>query len=176
MNDTLISVIARHAVSSPDKAAVVFKDELVTYRQLAARIAAAGRKLTAMGVKRGDCVLCTALSKPGTLAVYFGIQYAGATAVSMDKNAAPENAFSIYEDTNAVLYLTDRPMKGYEDRCTLYSLRDFYAAVCDEADSAAAGQDVSGTGDGEAGNDRPAGGRVAADPEDIAECRQVLAC
>ena len=164
IENTLISMIGRHAVETPEKEAVVFRKDTVTYAQLAGRIACAGRQLKAMGIKKGDCVLYTALSKPETVVTYLGIQYAGATAVAMDKNGTPENGYAVYTDTEAVLFLTDRPMKDFEDRCRLYSLRSFYASVCEEA--AALPESTLSCG-GEAGTQMS--DRVPVDGEDIAE-------
>ena len=174
MQNTLISMIEAHAQQTPDREAVVFKKDVLTYAQLAARIAAAGRLLMGMGIQRGDCVLYTALSKPETVVTYLGIQYAGATAVAMDKNATPENGYAIYADTQACLYLTDRPMKGFEEKCRLHSLKAFYAQVCADAQAGAQGCEADAPQpEGSAGQAHAAhaaqAGRVAVDAEDIAE-------
>ena len=126
---TLVSIVKEHALTQPDKEALIFKKETLTYRELDERITAAGELLAKMGIKKGDRVLFTALSRPDMAFVYLGIQYAGGIVVFMDRNATPENALSIYEDTQASLFLTDRPMKGYEDQVSLYSLKKFVAQV-----------------------------------------------
>ena len=133
---TLVQAVSELAAVQPEAPAVLFKSEVLTYAQLSARIRRVGSMLMQMGIHRGDRVLYTALSKPETVVMYLGIQYAGGTAVAMDKNATPENASGIYEDTTASLFLTDRPMKGYEETCRLYSLKELYTRACasDEAD------------------------------------------
>ena len=127
MIQTLVQRIAELAAVQPDKPAVCFKKDMLTYAQLFEQIKAAGSLLRKMGLQRGDRVLYTALSKPEAVVTLLGIQYAGCIVVAMDKNATPENGWSIYEDTTASLYLTDRSMKGYEDQCRVYSLKEFYA-------------------------------------------------
>ncbi len=126
---TLFSCVEAHAKRQPEKEALLFKKESLTYAELDRRIKRAAALLRTMGIKKGDRVLFTALSKPDMAVVYLGIQRCGGIVVFMDKNAFPENALSIYEDTNASLFLTDMPMKGYEERIRLHSLRGF----CEEA-------------------------------------------
>ena len=113
--DTLIKRIIYLAGTDPDKLAAAFKKDRLTYSELADKIINIGTRLALMGVKRGDRVLFTAVSKPEMIAAYLGIQYCGAVAVFIDKNTTPENAAAVYEDAKAVLYLTDKPMKGCEN-------------------------------------------------------------
>lgn len=126
MFDTLVNRILCLGETQTDKWAAVFKKERLTYGQLAEKIRLIGSRLTFMGVKPGDRVLFTAVSKPEMIAVYLGIQYAGAIAVFMDKNSNKENAAFIYEDAGAVLFLTDKLMKEYEEKMNLISLKAVY--------------------------------------------------
>lgn len=128
MFDTLIRRIFELSDSQPDKTAVAFKKETVTYRMLAQKIRNIGANLAHMGIKRGERVLFTALSKPEMVACYLGIQYCGAVAVFMDKNGTAENSVAVYEDAQAALFLTDKPMKGLPDHIRLFSLKQLYAA------------------------------------------------
>lgn len=155
---TLIARIGELAKTQPEKEALIFKKEMLTYEGLSRRIEAAGRLLAGMGIRKGDRVLFTALSKPDMAVVYLGIQYCGGIVVFMDKNATPENALSIYEDTQATLFLTDRPMKGYEERVRLYSLKQFCAEVEAQVASDEPGPQEQGGAP-----------YVFPDPEDVAE-------
>lgn len=132
MFDTLIRRIFELSGSQPDKTAVAFKKETVTYRELSEKIRAIGSNLARMGVKRGDRVLFTALSKPEMVSAYLGIQYCGAVAVFIDKNSTPENSAMVYEDAQGALFLTDKPMKDFESRVKLCSLKQLYAAAAAE--------------------------------------------
>lgn len=113
--DTLIKRIIYLAGTNPDKLAAAFKKDRLTYSELANKIINIGTRLALMGVRRGDRVIFTAVSKPEMIAAYLGIQYCGAVAVFIDKNTTPENAIAVYEDAQAVLYLTDKPMKDCEN-------------------------------------------------------------
>ncbi len=128
MFDTLIRRVFELAGSELDKTAVAFKKDSLTYRMLADKIRAAGVTLARMGITRGDRVLFTALSKPEMVTAYLGIQYIGAVAVFIDKNSSPESAAAIYEDAQAVLFITDKPMKEHGENLNLFSLKQLYAS------------------------------------------------
>ena len=127
MFDTLVKRINELATEQPEKLAVAFKKEQLTYQQLNERIMMIGCRLNKMGIQKGDRVLFTALSKHEMVAAYLGIQFCGAIAVFIDKNATLENIEFVYKDTEASLLLTDKPMKGYEDRLKIVSLKKIYS-------------------------------------------------
>ena len=129
-------ILAEHVLElakcQPDKPALLFKKDSLSYRAFAERIVKCASFLSGLGIRKGDRVLFTALSKPETVVVYLGIQYAGAVAVSMDKNATPEAGWQIYSDTEASLYITDKPCGEYKEQMRIFSLRELYH-VCVEA-------------------------------------------
>lgn len=129
MIETLAERIGQLGRTMPGRPAVAFKKELLTYGELAERMRTIGGRLVELGVKRGDRVLFSATSKPEAVAVYLGIQYAGAVAVFIDKNATAANAALIYEATGAAVFFTDKPMKGF-DACRTYSLRKLFSDPC----------------------------------------------
>jgi long-chain acyl-CoA synthetase len=136
MFDTLIRRIGDLALQQPDRLAVAFKKERLTYAQLDEKIRCIGNMLKSMGIKRGDRVLFTALSKPEMVAAYLGIQYCGGIAVFIDKNATLESIEFVYGDTDASLFLTYRSLKGYEGNMRTYSLKGIYNEdrVCGDGD------------------------------------------
>lgn len=128
MFDTLIHRIGELAEVQPDQLAVAFKKDCLTYQELYRKIQTTGSVLRErFGVKKNDRVMLTALSKPEMVVAYLGIQYSGAVPVFADKNSTAENAALIYEDSGSCLYLTDKPMKGFEETVKLYSLRSICA-------------------------------------------------
>lgn len=121
--ETLVERVAELAKKQPEHLAVAFKNEKLSYEQLNEKMIQIGKRLFELGVHRGDRVLISATSKPEMVVAYLGIHYAGGVAVFVDKNATVENAFFIYRDTQAVLFLTDKPMKERTAECRTYSLR-----------------------------------------------------
>lgn len=114
------------AAHCPEKKAVVFKGEYLTYRELCRRIAGMADDLVGEGITHGDRVCFSAVSKPEMVAAYMAIQACGAVAVFLDKNGTPENMAEICKEAGAKLLLTDKPMKEYAKECRVLSLRKLY--------------------------------------------------
>lgn len=110
----------------PDKKAVVFKGEYLTYRELCRRIAGMAELLSGEGIAQGDRVCFSAVSRPEMVAAYMAVQACGAAAVFLDKNGTPENMMAICGEAGAKLLLTDKPMKEYAEKCRVLSLRELY--------------------------------------------------
>lgn len=126
MQDYLINRISWLAKNSPDKLAVAFKAETLTYRQLMQRIEGIARLLQKEGIQQGDRVCFTALSKPEMVAIYLGIQLSGGIAVFLDKNSTPQNMSDICKESGAKLLLTDKPMGEYAEDLPLRPMRALY--------------------------------------------------
>lgn len=124
--ENLLNRLIKLAAACPDKKAVIFKEEYLTYRELGRRIAGMAERLTLEGITHGDRVCFSAVSKPEMVVAYMAIQACGAVAVFLDKNGTPENMAAICEEAGAKLLLTDKPMKEYAERCRVLSLRDLY--------------------------------------------------
>ena len=127
MFETLVNRICQLGDSQPDKLAVAFKQETLTYRELKQKMMDMASRIAELGVQKGDRVLFSATSKPEMVAAFLAVQYAGAVSVFIDKNATADNAAFIYKDTGASIFFTDKPLKGYENDCRTYSLRGLYA-------------------------------------------------
>ncbi len=135
--NTLVQRILELARTKPDAVAVAFKKEKLTYARLAEKIRTIGTELKKRDIQVGDRILFSAVSKPEMVAVYLGIQYAGAIAVFIDKNSTAENAAAVYEDAGASLFLTDKPMKerngkDWGEHCRVASMKQLYAAPAPE--------------------------------------------
>ena len=119
--------------SQPEKTAVIFKTESLSYKQLYQKALAIGTQLRNMGIQAGDRVCFSAVSKPEMIAVYLGIHVCKAVAVFLDKNATPKHMKEIYQTAGAKLLLTDKPMKEAGQNCTVFSLRQLYAEAGDSS-------------------------------------------
>ena len=125
--DTLVNRIGELAVKQPEKLAVAFKTEQLTYGQLFAKVVQVSEQLKKLGIEKGDRVSFTAVSKPEMVALYLGVQLCGGIAVFLDKNSTAENMAMIYKDSQSRLLLTDKPMKEYADGCHLFSMKKLYS-------------------------------------------------
>ena len=129
---TLLGRVAELAETQPDRPAVSFRTETLTYAALLAKAAGIAAALTQMGIRPGDRVLFTALSKPEMAACYLGLSHIGAVSVFIDKNSTPQNALAVYDDAEAVLFLTDRPLGEIDAHYRIASLKSIYADAQDK--------------------------------------------
>lgn len=124
--DILLNRLINLSAICPDKQAVIFKGEQLTYQELCRRVGGMAEIMQAEGISHGDRVCFSAVSKPEMVAAYMAVHACGAVAVFIDKNGIPENIAAIYEDAGAKLLLIDKPMKEYAEKCHILSLRELY--------------------------------------------------
>lgn len=124
--DNLLNRLVDLSLTCPDKHAVIFKGEQLTYWELCRRIKGMAKLIRAEGISCGDRVCFSAVSRPEMVVAYMAIHACGAVAVFLDKNGTPQNMAEIYEDSGAKLLLTDKPMKECAERCHILSLRESY--------------------------------------------------
>ena len=133
MEKTLVNRIIELAKDSPDKLAVAFKDVTLTYRELAITAAGMCEVLRFNGVKHGDKVSFSATSKVETIVIYLAIHMSGGVAVFLDKNATPMSMADIYEASDSVVLLTDKPLKSEEARCNVLPLKEKYVEAIERS-------------------------------------------
>lgn len=114
MIDTLVNRVFELAKKTPDKIAVAFKKEQLTYKELAMKVLGISEYLKAEGVSAGDRVCYSAISKPEMVAVYLGISLCGGVTVFLDKNSTVENMLLVYEESGSKLMLTNKKIKCEE--------------------------------------------------------------
>lgn len=127
MIETLIQRVKHLAVERQTKLAVAFKNETLTYGELYDKVLKVASRMRELGIEKGDRVLFSAVSKPEMVVIYLAIQLVSAVAVFVDKNSTPANAVKIYKDAKAKLFFTDKPIRGFENECMIYSLKQVYS-------------------------------------------------
>ncbi len=132
--NTLANRILELSGQTPNKAAVIFKKEKLTYQELAKKAIGIAEILKKEGIQPGDRVCYMAISKPEMVAAYLGISLCGGVAVFLDKNSTNETMLSIYDEAGASLLLTNKRFKEEEtgERYRIHSLSEVYQ-VADEA-------------------------------------------
>ncbi|MBR3042097.1 MAG: AMP-binding protein [Eubacterium sp.] len=124
--DTLVNRIHELSSLHGDKMAVAFKKEVLSYSELFEASLHMALLLKELDVKKGDSVSFSAVSKPEMVVTYLALQMIGAVSVYLDKNSTAANMYDIYDTSDSVLLLTDKPMKEYQERCNVVSLRKLY--------------------------------------------------
>lgn len=143
---TLIDALYRHAEQQPDKIAVFFRDQSLTYAQLRDSAAQLGGYLQSLGVTVGDRVMLTGASRPAYLIGLLAVQLIGGVTVPVDRNPKPATLTYIHQLTEAKYYLSTSQKVPAEIPTLLYT----------DALSAAAAHNVTA---------QP----IAADPDRLAE-------
>lgn len=99
--------IATVAGRTPDKAALCFEGENVSYAALARRIDQVGAALTAAGVARGDCVAWLGLNHPALLATLFACARLGALFMPLNWRLTPTEQRAMLLDCPPALLCVD---------------------------------------------------------------------
>lgn len=128
MYQTIVEAVLAHGVDTPDKLAVAFKKNQITYAELCSLMKnIAFRLKNEYGVCKGDFVMLAGVSKPEYVAAYLAIQYLGAVSVPMDKTAKLENILDVYHYAEPRIMLSDYNLAGEDVRNI--SLKELYASV-----------------------------------------------
>lgn len=121
MAQTLVEAVLNHAQTSPDKSAVCFRNEVLSYSDLATRVMNAAVILKEHHVIKGSRVLLTAVSKSEYVVGLLAIQFLNAVSVPIDKNAHKDSILDIAAMIEPVLMLSDTQDAG--EAIPLLSLR-----------------------------------------------------
>jgi fatty-acyl-CoA synthase len=103
----LSDLIARHAAFTPDKPALIFEGELLSYRAFHERVETAAKALKAeFSVSRGDRVAILSLNRPDYLVLLYACARLGAMLVPLNcRLAAAEQMFILSDAAAKVLVL-----------------------------------------------------------------------
>jgi len=109
----LCSLIERNAAFSPQKPAIIFERETLTYAVFEARIAQAARALKAeFGVGRGDRVAILSLNHPDYLVLLYACARLGAILVPLNWRLAIAEQVFILSDAGAKVLVLQQAFAG----------------------------------------------------------------
>jgi len=103
---SLVRVDQLTGCGDPDRPAVTFKAETLTYAQLADRVARAANGLHALGVRRGDRVAVYAEKRVETVVALLAIAAAGAVFVPLNPLFKTRHLAYVIEDCAPVVMIT----------------------------------------------------------------------
>src|SRR5580704_15235285 len=104
----LSDLIERNAAFTPDKPALIFEGETLTYAALAARIEQTARALKGeFGVSRGDRVAILSLNRPDYLVLLYACARLGAMLVPLNWRLAVAEQLFILSDAGAKLLVLE---------------------------------------------------------------------
>jgi long-chain acyl-CoA synthetase len=93
--------VAEHAAARPDAPALLFPSGVVSYGELATRVAALAAHLDQLGVGADDRVVIALPNLPVTVAASLAVQALGATAVEVNREAGAAALSAILAETEA---------------------------------------------------------------------------
>ncbi|CAG1019773.1 partial polyketide synthase PksJ, partial [Burkholderiaceae bacterium] len=102
----LHALFAAQAARTPDAAAVVDGNAVITYHELAVRVGRLARRLQALGVKRGERVALCVERSPQMLVGLLAIMQSGAAYVPLDPAHPVSRLVSMCEDSEPRVLLT----------------------------------------------------------------------
>jgi acyl-CoA synthetase (AMP-forming)/AMP-acid ligase II len=114
-------LLLRSARRHPDKEALVFPGERLTYRELADRSWNVARSLVALGVQPGEHVGVLMTNHPDLLASVFGASLIGAVVVPINARYRTNELQFLIEDADLVALLTHDAADAYVDFTALVS-------------------------------------------------------
>ena len=126
MFKTIVEAVLSHAQVSPDKLAICFKGNELTYAELGRHIKAFAYVIhNEYGVSSQSLVMISALSKPEFVTALLAVQFLGGTVVPVDKSAVEETMKRLYRTVEPVIFLTDSKIADDGIKCV--SLKGTYA-------------------------------------------------
>ncbi len=109
----LCSLIERNAAFAPNKAAIIFEGETLSYAAFNTRIAQTSRALKAeFGVGRGDRVAILSLNRPDYLVLLYACARLGAILVPLNWRLAVAEQIFILSDASAKVLVLEQAFAG----------------------------------------------------------------
>ena len=110
---SLARIIERWAGVQPEKVALHFHGEDISYARLWQRIEAATLRLASLGVERGDRVAWLGANHPEMLAILFALARLGAMLVPLNFRLAPPEHEAILRHADAGILILDADFHGH---------------------------------------------------------------
>ena len=102
--------VRRHAHATPDRVAIRFEGQSITWADLDDRIRRLAAGLHAQGVRKGDRVAILMLNRPEFVESTLAANAIGAIAVPVNFRLAPEEAAYVVAHSDAQVLVTDAPL------------------------------------------------------------------
>lgn len=107
---SVVENIAKHAASKPYKLALADSSTAFTYDKLWRAIYGLSLKFKEMGIGFERCVVAECNQKVSYMVCDLAVQLLGGIFVPLEKNVAPARAAEIITDTEALIYVSRKPL------------------------------------------------------------------
>jgi long-chain acyl-CoA synthetase len=108
----IVETVLVNADKYPDKEAIIFGENIVTYRQLKRNILVAARFLQAQGIKKGDRVVFSGEKSPLFAYIYFATHLLNAIAIPLENKMPESRIIEICRQAEPGLILLNREFQS----------------------------------------------------------------
>ena len=107
-NKTVGEMLEEASTRHPEREAIVFRDERISYREFKRQVDRLARGLSALGVRRNDKVAIWLPNRPAWLFCQYACAKLGATVVALNpRYKAHELSYILSQSDSTTLVLTD---------------------------------------------------------------------
>jgi len=110
--------LERQAIERPNKVALLFKEERITFSDLNTMSNQLANRLLNLGIKKGDRVVLLFQNCPEFCVAYFAILKIGAIAVVLDFRLSPAEMEPLFQEAEVSAIITTMRQKVFIDRVT----------------------------------------------------------
>jgi len=110
--------LERQAIERPNKIALLFKEERITFSDLNTMSNQLANRLLNLGIKKGDRVVLLFQNCPEFCVAYFAILKIGAIAVVLDFRLSPAEMEPLFQEAEVSAIITTMRQKVFIDRVT----------------------------------------------------------
>lgn len=124
MNQSIVVSVLNQVEKNPDKPAIIVGNEVVSYRQLWGKSAAAARKLKSLDVRSGNRVVLSASVSPSFVYGYLGTHLLHAVAVPVDPQSSESRLTNIIEQVRPHAVFLTKPF-NLDSTIPIFSIKTF---------------------------------------------------
>lgn len=125
VSDSIVAEIFAHSTMAPDKTALAYEKNSISYGELRRKIASAAGLLSDIGVAPGDRVILTASSRPSFIYGYFATHLVGSIAVPVDIQITDVNLRYIIEQVKPRAIFINRKFEYKSHRTDMIDECDY---------------------------------------------------
>ena len=121
------NLLSRHARYQPDKLALIFEDNRLTYKEYNQNVNRLANAMLDMGIKKGDKIATLLPNCMELLEIYWAVAKVGAVVVPMSTLLLSKGLLSLLKDSDTVMVITN---SGFVN--TLNEIREDLPAISSE--------------------------------------------
>lgn len=133
MYTKIVDAVLDYGKMNPDKLAIAFKNDTLTYKELSERVLKAAYILSGKyRLGEGSKVMLSAVSKPEYIVSFLAIQLIGAISIPVDKSSKEKNLEELVRFVEPALVCTDTVLSEIPEQTVWVSFKEFYGNVSAE--------------------------------------------